>query len=160
MPTQKRHELAYGIHRDANGAKIVRKYDLFYQATTLDKPLSRLAHVQTCANAAATGEPIFKCLPATDLTWHVYPAGFDGVIDTAASADRVHESTHTMDVNGDGLDDLVYRNNGTWRVPLANGDGFKPEKDTTIRTSAAEVAVFDWDSDGLDDLAVLPHACF
>jgi len=143
------------------GARIVRKYDLLYEATTADKPLSRLAHVQTCANATATAavDPVFSCLPATALTWHDYPAGFDGVIDTDASAERVHASTHTMDVDGDGLDDLVYRNNDTWWISRANGDGFKPEIDTKLDTGNAETAVFDWDSDGRDDLAVLPEKC-
>ncbi|MBA2409644.1 MAG: VCBS repeat-containing protein [Gammaproteobacteria bacterium] len=148
------------------GTTVVREYTLGYQPTTDDKPLSRLTSVQVCANDNPGVTDATECLPATTFAWQDYPRGFDEVVNTARSVDRYHDSTHTMDVNGDGLDDLVYEHDQTWRILIATGSGFKPEVDTQISTSMPinyyrQVATtpFDYDGDGRMDLAVEPHHC-
>jgi RHS repeat-associated protein len=93
-----------------------RSYRLTYeagQATTR----ARLAQVQECAY-------FNDCLPATSIT---YQDGQAGVANPNAAVATAVASASTVDMNGDGRDDLIYATTATggylWYVRFADASG-------------------------------------
>ena len=81
------------------------------------------------------------------------PAGFTAIA-FAATPDGVFLSDfRSSDVNGDGLDDLLYVENSTWRLQLSYGTVLGLLTNTSIPADGANrVMILDYDSDGRDDL--------
>lgn len=59
---------------------------------------------------------------SADNRWHVYLSGYHAVQDIDSGLDSSgYQDTRVMDVNGDGMQDIVAPYNGVWNVHLRNG---------------------------------------
>lgn len=129
---------------------VVRRYELTYEGSLSSTSKSRLASLQECA-----GSPL-DCLPSTTFVYQNGTVGLTSETNTSAS---VPSTSWTIDVNGDGRDDLVYSSSsgsGTWMVMLANASGgFNTPINTGIaNTGHAGSTPIDYNADGLMDLLV------
>ena len=103
--------------------------------------------------------------PGNPGYWLLYRSngngGFLPAINTGLSYGEVY-SVLPMDMDGDGLDDLVYARNFIVRFRKSTGNGFGPEQTTSISHSGS-LAPFldanspapDFDGDGRQDLVIL-----
>lgn len=136
-------------------------YTLSYNATPPAVPADnryQLTSVQECdANSA--------CFPATTISWQEGAAGWQGdvAVSGATVADAAHAAAaHLMDVNGDGIQDLVYPGpNGDWMVMFGQADGgLGAPVDTGITYPTGSTNYYqyalgtDINGDGLQDLMV------
>jgi RHS repeat-associated protein len=120
-------------------------YKLTYQAA--GGTSQRLWQVQECAYT-----PTEDCLPATTLTWLSATAGHDAL---ASSGRTVASGVLPLDVNGDGVKDLVWAASGTWRYILGGPSGFGSVVNTSVAaTNPDKAIVLRWNSDGFDDLLI------
>ncbi len=107
--------------------------------------------------------------PGSPATWFVHRSngtgGFLPAIDTGLSTTTV-PSPLVMDVDGDGLDDLVYSREYGVRIRRNTGSGFGPEITTSLGITANGGTTFlpvldgaggvaDFDGDGRQDLLIL-----
>ncbi|MHB8405745.1 MAG: PKD domain-containing protein, partial [Gammaproteobacteria bacterium] len=148
-------QLLSGITVSYNGATAFT-YTLQYQ-TDSGTGRNQLSQVQECA---ADG----SCFAPTTIAWQDGTAGWQG--DTSASATIANaneaESGHLVDVNGDGIMDLVYPNTvGTttdwWVMFGLPGGGFGAPVDTGIAadpTYYPYALAMDYNGDGRSDLLV------
>ncbi|MGH8271575.1 MAG: SpvB/TcaC N-terminal domain-containing protein, partial [Gammaproteobacteria bacterium] len=88
---------------------------------------SRLASLTECAGS--------DCLPATIFQWQQGTPGYAAAQNTG-QAGPANADTFVADVNGDGLDDLIYSRANVWRVRfgMASG-GFGGEYSTGVSSS-------------------------
>jgi|GEM_PF-3943519 len=91
---------------------------------------SRLASVQQCGLNS-------DCLPATTIAWANSQGGWVGDASTGVTvSDAAHAAAaHLMDVDGDGIDDLVYPDSTSndWEVMFGkSGGGFNSPVDTGV----------------------------
>ncbi len=156
--------LAGGITRDIkratqinvtyNGAS-VRRYNLAYESALSSTGKSRLASVTECGGSAGT-----DCLPATTFTYQNGTPGLGAQAATGFSAAAI-ASVMTLDVNGDGLSDLVYSSSatsgaGNWMLALGNGtSSFATPVNTGIVNNSFDRALpIDYNGDGREDFLV------
>ena len=107
--------------------------------------------------------------PGTGGTWFVHRSngtgGFLAAVNTGLATDTVRAPL-PVDVDGDGLDDLVYVRDGLVRIRRNTGSGFGAEQTTTVGiTVNGESALIplldgaagtpDFDGDGRQDLLIL-----
>lgn len=131
----------------------VKIYDLDYESSGGAGGRSRLESITECA--ASTSD----CLSPTTLTWTDSTQGFKS---ESNSGQSIPPGTlqHFVDLNGDGLDDVMYvssatEGSGTWRFRLANGSGYNSEQNTGIsNTNYKDTRVIEWDGDGMMDFLV------
>ncbi|MGH8222468.1 MAG: SpvB/TcaC N-terminal domain-containing protein, partial [Woeseiaceae bacterium] len=124
---------------------IYRAYKLTYQAAGGSS--QRLWKVQECAYA-----PTEDCLPATVLTWQSPTAGHEAL---ASSGRTVASDVLPLDVNGDGVKDLVWSASGTWRYMLGGPSGFGSVVNTSVAaTNPNKAMVLRWNADEFDDLLI------
>ena len=135
---------------------VVRRYTLAYEASLSSASHSRLASITECAGAGGT-----DCLAPTAFA---YQNGTPGLGAQGNSAAVVALATPlTMDVNGDGRQDLVYSSSatsgaGTWRVMFGSSGGYAAPINTgVINTNFTGATSIDYNQDGLYDLLV-PYA--
>ncbi|HSG89737.1 MAG TPA: FG-GAP-like repeat-containing protein, partial [Pseudomonadales bacterium] len=141
---------------------LVRRYELGYQAELPVTGNSRLVSVQEC------GRDALQCLPPTTITWQDGAAGLGAeraVAMNLGEAAGYDESKlwWSGDVNGDGLDDLVWSvsttSGVTLRYRLAQpGGAFGAEVDTGITASGGAGVPMDYDGDGLIDVLTISSA--
>jgi RHS repeat-associated protein len=121
-----------------------RKYVLSY--ATGANQASRLVSVQECAG------PSTDCLKPTRFTWQSASPGYGAPL---ASTATVTLPAWPLDFNGDGYDDLVWAQAGTWRTMAGSASGYGPAVNTgTAAVNAAAALPLEWDGDGRDDLLV------
>lgn len=119
----------------------IERYQLSYASTGV---VSRLASIQACA-----GE---QCFAPTTVAWQTNQPGYEHAANTGVSGQA---DAHTMDVNGDGRDDLVYVNNGTWHVKLGTDNGLRGAHDSGIDAENAQYAMpVNYNGDKYSDLLV------
>jgi len=106
---------------------IVREYELSY-ATSPTTLRARLDTIQECGNPTGAGGTASDCLPATTVG---YQAGTAGVASpaTATGSGATNGTVYSVDVNGDGRQDLVFAStnssgNYVWWVQLATAAGY------------------------------------
>lgn len=122
-----------------------RAYHFTYQAGAGTN--SRLSSIQECAYA-----PSADCLPPTTFTWQSATAGHDAL---ASSGRTVASGVLPLDVNGDGIKDLVWAASGTWRYILGGPSGFGSVVNTTVSaTNPTKAIVLRWNSDAFEDLLI------
>ena len=120
-------------------------YKFTYQAA--DGNSQRLWQLQECAYA-----PSEDCLPATSLTWLSATAGHDAL---ASSGKNVDTYVLPLDINGDGIQDLVWPSGGTWRYMLGGPSGFGAIFNTSVAaTNPTKAMVLRWNADNFDDLLI------
>ncbi len=119
--------------------------------------VSRRPQLQSVTECGTDG----SCMPATTINWQNAQAGWGTDQSTGvAVVGTSHALTaHLVDVDGDGIKDLVYTDGTTmtWRVMfgLASG-GFTAPVDTGEPTSgsSANALALDYNGDGLTDIAI------
>ena len=137
----------------------VYTYNLGYEATAPANNRNRLISVQECDASS-------NCFPATTISWNNTTAGWATQVSTGISivdATRA-KAAHLMDVDGDGIDDLVYpddtvANGGTndWMVAFGQASGgFGSPVDTGVVVTGlyAYALALDYNGDGQADLIV------
>lgn len=138
----------------SHGTTLVRRYNLAYQAGPISTKRSRLESVTECGGAAGS-----DCLPATTFSYQNGTPGLASAV-AAGFSTPVPASAMSLDVNGDGLSDLVYSSSatsgaGTWMVALSTGAGFSTPINTGIANTNFNRAVpIDYNGDGLEDFLV------
>jgi len=132
---------------DINGFRTVRKYQLSYNSggTT---GRSRLSAVQECGRAG-------KCLSPTLISWQDGAAEWTSteiVSQTDAAADMA--GAVPIDFDGDGRDDLVYRQAGVWWYVRSRSGTFATPATTTVSIEGGFALPIDYNSDGRMDLLI------
>jgi RHS repeat-associated protein len=108
---------------------------------------SRLASVEECAYA-----PSEDCLPPTEFTWQDASSGHNGLVSTG---NAVAAGVIPLDINGDGIEDLVWPKTGTWRYMLGGASGFGAIVNTAVTaTNPTKAMPLDWNGDGFQDLLI------
>lgn len=132
-------------------SQTVRTYDLTYEVSGGVGSRSRLSTIQECVGA--------DCLQPTQFQWTNGTPLWSSAVSTGQSV--LNSSTSwDMDINGDGLDDVVYSSNatsgsGTWYYLLSTGGGFGAPVNTGIGNwNYSDARRIDWDGDGREDLLV------
>jgi YD repeat-containing protein len=134
-------------------ASLVRRYELNYEANLSNTGKSRLASIQECSGS-------LDCFPATDFT---YQNGTPGLTSESNAGFSVPTGTFpwSLDVNGNGLKDLVYSSSatsgaGVWMVAFANNSGgYQAPVNTGIPNTNFNGAIpIDFNNDGREDLLV------
>ncbi len=88
---------------------------------------SRIASLTECAGS--------DCLPATIFQWQQGTPGY-GTAQNTGQAGPANADTFAADVNGDGLDDLIYDRANVWRVRFGTASGgFGSEHSTGVSAS-------------------------
>lgn len=125
----------------------VSRYTLAYQSATASvTQRSRLASITYCAGA--------DCFPATTLAWSEGETGWGDIILSPAYAVDDPLATLTVDVNGDGREDLLYPAAGVWATRFGRPDGTfdAPVSSTMATTNKPYAMTLDYDGDGRTDL--------
>ena len=108
---------------------------------------SRLTSVQECAYA-----PSEDCLPPTQLGWQSATAGHNAL---ASTGRVVAGDIFPLDINGDGIEDLVFAKSGTWRYMLGGASGFGTIQNTGVTaTNPSKAMPLEWNGDGYWDLMI------
>jgi RHS repeat-associated protein len=124
---------------------VYRAYKFAYQGGAGDN--ERLDSVEECAYA-----PSEDCLPETKFTWQSATAGHDALASTTKS---VATGVLPLDINGDGIEDLVWAASGTWRYMLGSASGFGNIMNTTVAaTNPTDAMALEWNGDGFSDLLI------
>lgn len=146
------------IDVDYNGTPTFA-YSLVYETTITDsngKPGTERSRLRTVTECAGT-----TCYPTTTVNWLSDTSGWAGspvkVTGSDGSLDSTHaDAAHLMDVNGDGLADIVYPDmpsptgSGHWMVMVAKSSGgFSGPQDSGISTDDYQDALaIDFKGDG------------
>jgi YD repeat-containing protein len=133
---------------------LVRRYHIAYESALSNTGRSRVQSIQECAGASGT-----DCLPATTFA---YQSGTPGLANEVSSGVSLPTTAPLpLDVNGDGLSDIVYSSSttsgsGVWMVMFANTGGtFNAPVNTGItNTNYSQAIRIDYDADGLEDFLV------
>lgn len=140
------------IEWNNSGWQLLRRYELSY-ATAPATNRSRMTQVQECAGAVGN-----DCLNPTTIGYQDGTGGWAGET-SSGQAITLMANSFPIDVDGDGLDDLVYPNSGTstfWIVP-ATVSGYAAAVNTGVSsTNYASALSLDFNSDGRMDL-LLPN---
>ena len=121
-----------------------RKYLLSYD--TGPQQTSRLVSLQECTDSSA------DCLAPTRFVWQAATPGFGAGLTSAAT---VSLPAWPLDFNGDGFDDLVWAQAGTWRTMTGSASGYGiPVNSGLAATNPAVAMPLEWDGDGRMDLLV------
>ncbi|WP_254099774.1 toxin TcdB middle/N-terminal domain-containing protein, partial [Opacimonas viscosa] len=133
-----------------------RKYTLNYDVAAHLQAKTTLTSIVECA--PRSGQQLsLRCKPATQFAWH-------GVPDTPyyqpfASAERWlshhrYAEHRLFDINGDGVDDVVYEKDGAWRARITHfGDIHLSHVGAGSKERSYAMA-FDGNVDGVMDLLV------
>jgi RHS repeat-associated protein len=133
------------------GANVVRDYRLSYD-TSAASAMSRLRSVTECESAA----PEAACLMPAEFSWSNGAAGYTAGV-TSGSTNSGYASAQVLDVNADGMQDLVVPHNGSWWINYGDAAGLLPEVNSNIPTAGSYpdyALAIDYNSDGLTDLLV------
>lgn len=119
------------IDVDENGVQQFT-YTLGYTNTLTDAngntgtERSLLTSVQECAGGT--------CLPQTTINWQTGTSGWGGATPANMGGRSISSTSATflqlMDVNGDGLPDIVYPGSTDWILMIGNGNGFRAPVDS------------------------------
>ena len=112
----------------------VREYNFDYQHSSVTGRI-RLDHFQECGYDLAGSTK--SCARPTTLSWQAGGVGFEN--ETLLGIPANHSTAQqplNLDVNGDGLSDLVWAQGGTWHVAHGNGNGFDAAQNTTVAFGA------------------------
>ncbi len=101
----------------------------------------RLQWIEECT-------PANDCLGKTTFSWNSGSSGHAQAVDVSGTA-----SGMPMDVNGDGYEDYVWSESGTWRLKWGSLNGLGGTTNTFI-ASYGGGRPLDWDGDGRMDLLV------
>jgi len=154
---------APGVDLPYDETKITRAYYFLYRyrgVGGLRRPL--LNHVQECAGGFSyeTGQVLQKCMAPTYFEWQPTT---EGVGASEGGLGQSDAAGLTMDVDGDGYDDLAYKNtaSGTLKIIWGSASGLTSETDTGVAFPYSATQFFlsgalrtDFDNDGKMDLIV------
>jgi YD repeat-containing protein len=132
---------------------LVRRYELSYESTLSSASKSRLATIQECAG------PSLDCLAASTFSYQNGTMGLGAEVNTGAVV-QMALLPQSIDVNGDGRDDLVYSSTlefgaGHWMLMLANASGgYDAPANTGIVNHGTGALPIDYNADGREDLLV------
>jgi hypothetical protein len=131
--------------RLVHDSSVYRKYLFNYNAGAGTN--SRLASVQECVPGAPD-----DCFPATSFGWQDATAGYQALVEPTASASSI---ILPLDLNGDGFEDVVWAESGSWRYRLGGASGYGAKVSTGITaTNPGSAMTLEWNGDGYDDLLV------
>ncbi|HKE14458.1 MAG TPA: FG-GAP-like repeat-containing protein, partial [Kofleriaceae bacterium] len=146
--------------RMTTGTTLLREYTLLYQQSNITGR-SELGTVTECDGGSSSTPPV--CLDSLQFDWSHGSTTSYAVVDTditdvALAAWGKHYYI-PGDIDGDGRDDLVYRDqDNNWKMRFSTGEGFTAAQDTGIPRVRADydpqVRPIDFDRDGRMDLMV------
>jgi RHS repeat-associated protein len=113
----------------SNGA-VVRKYVFAYDASSVTSR-SRLTSAQECADDGAT-----QCLEPITFSYQTGVTGVAAGAGSAPSGSSTNLIPGRFDFNGDGKEDVIYKNGATWLVALGASNGFAGPYNTGITGTA------------------------
>ncbi len=127
----------------------LRRYDVIWGSGTATNR-SRISSIQECVGG--------DCLQPTAIGYENGATGWETTEQSAAQTVALMADALSMDINGDGRDDLVYPvANANLRVMLANGSGsgFASSSDLGVSSlNYASALPLDYNSDGKMDLLI------
>lgn len=130
---------------------LVRRYDLTYEAALSNTGLSRLQSITECAGST------LDCLTPTTFGYSDGTSGLGAELSAGSSP----IAPLSLDLNGDGIGDIVYSSSttsggGTWKYQLGlPAGGFAAAVNTGIsNTNYATAIVINYDGDNKDDILV------
>lgn len=133
--------------------RLIRKYQLTYEAAGGTAALSRLQAVQECGLDGA------DCYSPTNFGWTT--PGWTSAQTSTGQTIPSGVMPFVMDISGDGREDLVWSSSatsgsGTWYYKLADSSGgFGGAQNSGIsNTNYTQAQVVQWDGDGKMDLIV------
>jgi RHS repeat-associated protein len=122
---------------------IYRQYLFSYETSPAGN--SRLTAIEECA--ATTSD----CFPATVFDWEDATVGHDSALASGGAA----SNPQPLDLNGDGFEDVVWAQSGTWRYMLGSASGYGSPVNTSVTaTNPTKAMVLDWNGDGFDDFLI------
>jgi RHS repeat-associated protein len=117
---------------------IVQQYNLNYTASSTTGRAT-LTTIQECANPTGPGGTATDCLPATSVGYQSGTGGFQAPTTNSAGSGATNGIFYTVDINGDGLQDLVFATNSgsnyKWWVQFASASGYGEPVNTGAVTS-------------------------
>jgi len=132
-----------------SGTTTVKSYNLTYDNSSVTGR-SRLASVQECAASTA------DCFQPTVVGYQPGQAGWGAEIGSAGSTSQAN--VLQLDVNGDGLEDLVYPNAATstffYALATPTGNYSGPYNTGALSTNYDAAVPLDYNSDGRVDVVV------
>ncbi|MBS0421996.1 MAG: VCBS repeat-containing protein [Proteobacteria bacterium] len=138
-----------------NDGTLVYRYILTYETNLSTTSKSRLSSIQECAGTTP------DCLGPTNFTYQSGTVGINAEVASPVTSMPSNALAMSLDVNGDGRQDLVYVSNATsgsghWMVAFANASGgYNSPVDTGIvNTNYSGAVAIDYNADGLQDLLV------
>ena len=131
---------------------LVRRYDIGYESSLSSTNRSRINSITECA-----GSPL-QCLSPTTITYNTGTNNLNGEVLTGVTLPS-GTNPLAMDINGDGLTDLVYPSSssgGTWYYQLATSAGtYAAAVNSAISSNNhLKAIVADYNADGIEDLLV------
>jgi RHS repeat-associated protein len=140
------------------GEELLREYRLTY-TRSFSSWRSQLLSVSECDGAVPA-----VCLNSLEFEWSQGSnSTFEEIDDTTLTdvARAARQGRHYIpgDINGDGKDDLLYRDpDNNWRIRFSNGSGFNPPQNAGIPRVNADynpkASPIDFDRDGRMDVMV------
>ncbi len=135
---------------------IHRKYQLHYDLPSYIHSRTYLTSIEECARTSQFNSSLL-CKPQTHFEWQkeADSSAYNAFPQTTSLTSSVNFDEHRLfDINGDGVDDIVYVANNAWRTKLTGGNYVYLHDYGSSTQHKSHALVMDVNSDGVRELVL------